>query len=604
MVFRKVLSPCLAALGLGLAALACAAADGPDPDLLVTATRTPTPADDVLVPTITITRAEIERSLAGDVADLLRFHAGLDIGRNGGPGQPTSLFLRGTDSNHTVVLVDGVRINPGTIGGAPLENITPESIERIEIVKGPRSALYGSDAIGGVINILTRGAHADGLNASAGFGRYDTRTASVAGGMQFDDGGFGFSAASLDSNGFPPRSDSSVDRGYRNLSLSLQGRWQAGAVEWRAHAWRASGTSQYSDFFLTPVDEDFDDQAGALEAAFAARSNWRMRLAATLMQNDLKQNQSSDRVRTRRYSLEWQNDLSFGETNALTFGAQASREHVVAAEFAGYDAHTDMALVYLEDRLRIGRHRLLLASGYTKHETAGHKLTWNLDYGFDLGERARLVATAGSAFRAPDSTDRFGFGGNPDLAPESSRNVELGLELRPSATQRLTLSGFRNSIDDLIVYVVTDPVTFDGINRNVARARIDGVEARYRASGATWQLEAAASAQDPRNLSDGTELLRRARTSLSLSFVKSFSRYQLGLDVLTAGTRMDFGFPAPVTLAPYTLVNLTGRVSLSRAFELDARLENAFDERYELAQGYNTPRRGLFVAARYRFAAR
>ena len=604
MTFRTFFSRWLSTLGLLAAAFTSAAADGPNADLLVTATRTPTPEDDVLVSTITITRADIERSLAGDVADLLRFHAGLDIGRNGGPGQPTSLFLRGTDSNHTVVLVDGVRINPGTIGGAPLENIAPESIERIEIVKGPRSALYGPDAIGGVVNILTRGAQTDGIDASAGFGRYNTRTASLSGGMQFAQGGFGFSVASLDSDGFPTRSDSSTDRGYRNLSLSLQGRWQAGPVEWRAHAWRASGTSQYSDFFLTPVDEDFDDQASALEAAFAASADWRMRIAATLMQNDLRQNQSSDRVRTRRYSLEWQNDLTLGAADALTFGAQASREHVIAAEFSGYDANTDVVLAYLEDRLRLGRHRLLLATGYTKHETAGSKLTWNVDYGFDLSARTRLLFTAGTAFRTPDSTDRFGFGGNPALAPESSRNFEAGLELRPAANQRFTLSAFRNSIDDLIVYVVTDPVTFDGVNRNVERARIEGIEAAYRASGASWQLQIAASAQNPRNLSEGTELLRRARESLSLSLVKSFDRYQLGLDVLTAGARKDFGFPDPVTLAPYTLVNLTGRVSVSRQFELDARLENALDKRYELAQGYNTPRRGLFVAARYRFGPR
>jgi vitamin B12 transporter len=605
MIPDKTLSHSLLAVVMILAANAAYSASGasdPAADLLVTATRTPTPESEILVPVTTITRADIERSLAIDVADLLRFQAGLDIGRNGGPGQPASLFLRGTDSNHTIVLIDGIRINPGTIGGAPLENISPESIERIEIVKGPRSTLYGSDAIGGVVNIFTRGARSDGLEAYTGFGRYDTRAASLTGGKQFEHGSLGFSASWLDSNGFPTREDTVTDRGYDNLSISLQGEWLAGPLQLRARAWRAAGTSEYSDFFLTPVDSDFEDHVGAIEAAFTARDNWRMRIGATVMQNDLEQNQSADHVRTRRQSLEWQNDLTLGSHHSLTFGALASREHVVTSEFgSGYDIDTDVALAYVEDRFVLGRHHLLLAGGYTDHDTAGGKGTWNVDYGFDLSERLRLLAAAGTAFRAPDSTDRFGFGGNPELAPESSRNVEVGLQWRRSAAERFTLSAFRNDIDDLIIFVVSDPVTFDGINRNVERARIDGVEASYRLAGVSWQLQIAASVQNPRNLTEGTQLLRRSRETLSLSFVKSFSRYQLGLDLLTAGARNDFGFPTSIALAPYTLVNLTGRLAITPQLDIDARIENALDERYELASGYNTPRRGLFVAARYRF---
>lgn len=124
--------------------------------VIVTATRTPTPIEEVLASVVVIDRDEIERSLAGDAGDLLRFHAGLDIARTGGPGQTTSLFIRGAESNHTLVMVDGVRINPGTIGQPALQNLAPELIERIEVVKGPRSALYGTDAIGGVVNVITR----------------------------------------------------------------------------------------------------------------------------------------------------------------------------------------------------------------------------------------------------------------------------------------------------------------------------------------------------------------------------------------------------------------------------------------------------------------
>ena len=144
-------------------------------ETVVTATRTPVALDAVGAPVIVISRDDIERSMASDVSELLQSHAGLEISRNGGPGQTTTLFTRGTESNHTVVLIDGVRINPGTIGGAALQNIAPESIERIEIVKGPRSSLYGTDAIGGVVQLFTRGAAKDGGSAGATYGSNNTQ---------------------------------------------------------------------------------------------------------------------------------------------------------------------------------------------------------------------------------------------------------------------------------------------------------------------------------------------------------------------------------------------------------------------------------------------
>ena len=149
-------------------------------EIVVTATRMPIARDRALAPMIVIGRDEIERSLALDLAELLRFHAGLEVARNGGPGQPASLFIRGADSNHTLVLVDGVKINPGTLGGAALQNISADLVERIEIVKGPRSSLYGSEAIGGVVNVITREAGGRQLTASAGGGRYGTREAAVS----------------------------------------------------------------------------------------------------------------------------------------------------------------------------------------------------------------------------------------------------------------------------------------------------------------------------------------------------------------------------------------------------------------------------------------
>ena len=210
-------------------AVAAACASGPVlaqdelEETVITATRTPVALDAVDAPVIVITRQDIERSLASDVSELLQGHAGLEIARNGGPGQTTSLFTRGTESNHTVVLIDGVRINPGTIGGAALQNIAPESLERIEIVKGPRSSLYGTDAIGGVVQLFTRGAaRQDGVSAGATYGSLETQQvfgdAAISVG---DDFHFGVGGSYAESAGMPTFVDDNTDRGWRNVTGRL-----------------------------------------------------------------------------------------------------------------------------------------------------------------------------------------------------------------------------------------------------------------------------------------------------------------------------------------------------------------------------------------------
>jgi vitamin B12 transporter len=604
-VFKpQQIAACSAVSGLLFNGLAALAAEDPEPlgASIVTATRTVTEIDEVLAPVIVITREDLERSLAPDIASLLRFHAGIDIGRNGGPGQVTSVFIRGTDSNHATVLIDGVRINPGTIGGAQIQNIVPESIERIEIVKGPRSTLYGTDAIGGVINIITRGHSRNTLSASVGGGRYDTRQATLAASFGGAQGDAAVSGAWLDSDGFPTRTTSDTDRGYENSSITAKARVHLGPLELGVRGWRAAGTTEYSDFFLAPVDQDYENSALAAEAAVRPTERWLTRLTLSHIEDDIQQNQSEDRTRTRRDALDWQNDIRIGERNVLTFGTLLTREDTDSLEFGtGFDVGTDVDMVFLQDRLDFGRHNLLLAVATLDHETFGSETTWNADYGLDIGSATRVVASVGTAFRAPDSTDRFGFGGNPDLDPERSRNFELGLQHRLGTRHQLGLSVFRNDVDDLIEFVVLDPNTFEGENRNVEEARIEGAELSYEYRGESWRLRTEAIVQNPRDLTQDSRLLRRAEESLTLSVVKTVRHFEFGVDALATGDREDFGFPEPTTLDSYTLLNLTGRWFITTAWSVQARVENALDDQYILANGFNTADRSLFFAARYEF---
>jgi vitamin B12 transporter len=582
---------------------AVAAPDAPSggtSHVVVTATRVPTPIEEVLAPVIVIDRDAIERSVAGDVTELLRFHAGLELGRNGGPGQTTAVFIRGAESNHTLVLVDGVRINPGTIGLAALQNIAPSMVERIEIVKGPRSALYGTDAIGGVINVITRRGAQDGWATEVGYGDYDTRQASLNGGFATERLELDLGVSWLDSAGFPTRTLDDTDRGYENLSASAQLRADLGPAEVALRHWRAEGTSEYSDFFLTPVDQDFENSTSVLSVAWPLAEAARAEVRASRFEDRTGQNQSPDYLRTVRDSVDAQFDWSVSPVHTLGAGAMYASERASSESYGEtMRADTDTVTLFVQDRIDAGRHRAQVALGYTDHETAGNAVTWNVEYGYALGEATQLYGLAGTGFRAPDATDRYGYGGNPELEPERSLSLEAGVRHRVNQRHALTLAAFRNDIDDLIEFVTISYDPFDGINRNVEEARIEGIEAAWEYDAAPWQARVGAIHQDPRNLTTDQVLLRRARDSLTVSVQRAFGRFDLGVDVLAAGERKDFGFPQPVTLDAYVLANLTARWRVTPSLSLVGRVENLLDEQYELAHTFNTPDRGLYVSLRY-----
>jgi vitamin B12 transporter len=214
---------------------------------------------------------------------------------------------------------------------------------------------------------------------------------------------------------------------------------------------------------------------------------------------------------------------------------------------------------------------------------------------------ALVTLSAGSAFRAPDATDLYGFGGNPDLDPEDSTSYEISYRQALGERQSFSLTAFRNDIDDLIDFVVIDPDTFEGENRNVDKARIDGFEATWQYDGERWSAHAAATLQDPRDRTTDERLLRRARENYTAAVARRFGASEVSFDVLYAGERRDFGFPDQTVLPAYWLANLSARVALGEHFTLLLRAENLFDEDYELASGFNTMGQSFFGALRYEF---
>jgi vitamin B12 transporter len=583
-------------------------------ETVVTATRTPVALDAVGAPVIVISREDIERSLASDVSELLQSHAGLEIARNGGPGQTTSLFTRGTESNHTVVLIDGVRINPGTIGGAALQNIAPESLERIEIVKGPRSSLYGTDAIGGVVQLFTRGAAKNGGSAGATFGSNNTQQMFGDVALAGEKARVGFGGSYAESDGMPTFVDDNLDRGYRNVTGRASFEYDATeALTLRARAWQTSGRTEYSSqTFSDPpyaaASQDFENSVYSAEAEYRRAEGFGIRATVSHALDDIDQLQPGfgpaefDYARTARTNIDVQVDLAQIGSHAFSVGVQRSDENTRAQSFGTvFDEDTLVTQAFVQDQFEIGRFSSRLALGHVDHETFGSELTWNAEFGaaFDTGTRVTL--SGGTAFRAPDSTDRFGFGGNPDLDPEISEQVELSVRQKLGERHQLSLSAFDNRIKDLIDYVIIDFDTFEGQNQNVERARIQGVELGYNYSNEAWRARAELTLQDPRDETTDERLLRRSRESLMVAVNRDVGAFDVGVDVAAFGDRKDFGFPTAVTLDSYVLVNATLRYRVNDALTLQGRFENIFDEDYTYAEGYRTEGASYTVGVRYNF---
>ncbi|MDX1517453.1 MAG: TonB-dependent receptor [Woeseiaceae bacterium] len=575
-------------LSAGASAADISAAD----NIIVTATRTEISVDDAIVPVRVITRDDIELSLATDLAELLRFEAGIDIGRNGGPGQATSVFMQGTESNHTLVLVDGVRINPGTIGGAAVQHIAPEMIERVEIVKGARSSLFGTDAIGGVINIITRDADEAYVDAGAGGGSFSTRTAHLSAGAGTDNGKIGATVGWTGTDGFAPRIESDTRRGYDNLSLNIFGSRKLGSSDVSVRHWRADGNVEYLDFFLSPVDQDYKNSATALQVdtPFAGRGNSKLIVSHSV--DEIRQRQAPDFVESTRLTLDWQYSHAFAN-HTLTGGIYAVDENAESLSFgSGFDEDTDVRAVFLQDQVLFGRHRAFAAVRLSDHESFGNETTWNAEYAFDLSDDWTVSAGLGRAFRAPDATDRFGFGGNPDLQPEIVA-IQLGLRYSAGNRHRFDLELYRNDLDDLIEF---DLATFMLVN--VDEAEIRGAQVGYEYRGDAFTVRTELVNQRADNKATGERLLRRAENSATLTYTQNIGAHRIGISVLASGDREDFG---GAELDSYVLVNLTGQLQLGRTLSLNARIENLFDEDYETAASFRMQELSGFVELRYRW---
>lgn len=563
------------------------------PTVIVTATRHAEDADTALAAITVITRADLERSQAPDLLSVLGQQAGIDVARTGGPGQATTVFLRGANSNQTLILVDGIRVAATGSGLFDLAHLPPEQIERIEIVRGPRAALWGSDAIGGVIQIFTR----DPLGSSARLtaGRYGRAEVSASTAVNGDAGALGLTAGYSHTNGFnattPEAFGFDPDKdGYTNRNLSLRGHHALGA--------------QHIGLTLLATDADvaFDrgassvrNASGGVSVAGALSGPWTHRLTFGFAREDLDTPAFASVFDSRRESADWVLSRSWaGGATSVGISGEHEQGRSLGFGVVDFDRSRDAFAGFAAYAAQFGKQSVETAARYDDNSQFGHEVTASAAWGWQFHRMARLRASWGQGFRAPNFNELYspGFGGlfagNPDLQPERSRTLEAGMELRPRSGQLVSLSFYRTRVGDL--------VAFDGEDfsaANIARTRLDGAELEYRIDGAHWQTLITGGWQRAQNRDTGAALLRRPARKLGTQLSYRFDNDALlGLDWRVVSARADFDGD----LGGYARTDLRASAPLDRHWRLEARLENLFHRNYALARGFATGGRNLAIS--------
>ncbi|HKW36587.1 MAG TPA: TonB-dependent receptor [Burkholderiales bacterium] len=571
----------------------------------------PQPQSQTLQPVAIITAEDIAKAGQQTLVEVLQALGGVEVASNGGFGQPSSVFMRGANSGHTLVLLDGMRIGSATLGTTALENIPLDQIERIEVVPGQLSSLYGSDAIGGVIQIFTKsGRYSPPASVTAGAGTYGTASAGAGINRAIGNtvlslnvgyfGSSGFDATKPGAFGHDPDKDS-----YRNQNFS-------GKIAYHLDARNELGLTVFQSDGRAHLDND-----PAIDAVnhqtLSAFSMYSSNQITEDWQSLLKAGQGQDKSTTsgvlpsffgtRQPQYTWQNNIKLGPGTAIA-GAEyliqdvtsdstfAQNRRSVKSAFAGYlgayDKHDWQANVRVDDNSQFGSHT-----------------TGLLGYAYRPTDALRLRIGAGTAFKAPTFSDLYaidptgGFTPNPNLLPESSLSKEAGVSYQ-LGTNRFSATYFDNHIDNLIVFVVTDPLTFAGTVQNLESARIRGLELGYQGSFGEFRASAHATFQDPVDQATGSMLPRRAKEFGSLRLGRASGRWTLGGEVLASGARFDQAGEAEGSrMHGYAMVNLTAAYALGRDWSVRGRWNNVFDRQYELAQNFNTPGSNVFVAVQY-----
>lgn len=586
--------------------------------VVVTATREPQQLARTAGDVVLIDQQMLADSGVDSVEEALRRFAGVQLARNGGPGHSSGYFVRGVGSSGTVVLIDGMRVGSATLGQFDFSSLALSQIERIEVVRGPASGLYGADAVGGVINVITRrGQGEPALSGSLALGGYRSREASI--GLSGASGAYdyalglsheksrGASTIRADRNNSNYNPD---DDGYkRTVGTVRLGYTPAAGHRIGLTAMRSKLNAQYdgaeyaAPSFTPDPSPDFrnhlDTSLSALDYRGKLSEQWTSSLRFARSEDDANSGgRTLSRYRTERDQWTWQNLLQWSANEQLVLAFERLGEKVSAERFEKVPERTNKALL-LGYTGTFGPTAVEASLRRDDNSAYGKKTTGSFGFNHQVSATTRLRALYGTSFRAPTFNDLYYPGyGVATIRPETGRSLELGLDWQQGA-EHVSLTAFRNKVRDMIAYNAdstgtTCPPGYFGCAANTDRARLQGLNLAAGVNQGLWQWQASFDLLDARDENTGKQLARRAKHQAGLSVDYVMEQWRAGLAMTRVGTRPD----GERRLGAYTRLDLNASWRMGPNWRLEARLLNATDRDIEPVAGYQDLGRQFWLGVR------
>lgn len=565
--------------------------------IIVTATRTAQTVDNTLASVSVITHEDIQRMQANSLVDVLQQTLGIDFVENGSYGKNSQIYMRGTNTDHVLVLIDGAKAGSMTTGEVRYSGIPLSQIDRIEIVRGPRSSIYGTDAIGGVIQIFTKkGSNATKRNFKLGAGSENTYVFNMGQSGGNDTTNYSVQIERIDTQGINVREDKNTDDdGYSNnaISANLQHKFTKNTVL-DVNVMHAKGITEYdgspytSDFY-----DDFLQQSLNTSLNHAVTKDWTTKLTANQFSDKrqiFENNMAENYYNTQRQELSWQNDITLSEAQLLTLGINQQKDNLTTNVSYGAKIRKNDS-VFTQYQWFGESQNLALGLRSDKYTEYGQQNSGNIAWGIKLTKKLRLHTAYATSFKAPTFNQQYNStSGNLNIKPETSKNIEAGISGKVDHGE-WQFNAFQTDITNLISYV--NP-KFE----NVDEARIKGLEASVKTIIAGWQTQANVSWLSPKDAKTGKLLRRRSEQHFSLSLDRIINQWGIGASIIAKSERYD-GTNETNRLPGYTLLNLRSSYKINKKWSVNAKIDNVLEEEYQTLRNYSLADRTFLISVSY-----